>query len=82
MTVGAIVRCFFKETHMALQRKGPVAAVRRWTAMMLAGDAVVGLLVGTIISHVLGLILFLAGLVVTSGFWYNFRKVLRTRGYH
>lgn len=66
---------------MALQRNDPVARVRRTTVRALGADAVVGLLVFALIGHVIGLIVFLVGLIATGGYWYNFRQVFKNRGY-
>lgn len=66
---------------MSMQRRDPAAAVRRTTMRVLAADAVAGLIVFTFISHIVGVVLFLVGLIATGGYWYNFRQVLKTRGY-
>lgn len=66
---------------MALQRRDPGAAVRRMTGWALAGDVGISLIIGLLFSNIVGLIVFIIGLIVTGAFWYNWRQVLRTRGY-
>ena len=51
------------------------------TGWALAGDVRLSLIIGLVISNIVGLIVFVIGLIVTAAFWYNWRQVLRTRGY-
>jgi ABC-type multidrug transport system permease subunit len=54
--------------------------VRRVVGYTLLGDVVVSGLTYLAISHVIGMILFLIGLVVSGVVWNNMKQVLRTRG--
>jgi ABC-type multidrug transport system permease subunit len=54
---------------------------RRVVGYTFLGDVVVSGLVYLAISHFIGAILFMVGLVVTGAVWSNMRQVLRTRGY-
>ena len=66
---------------MALQRNQPAAMRRRITTYSLAADVVVALVVGLLISSLVGWIIFAIGLVVTGILYYNFTQVMKTRGY-
>lgn len=66
---------------MAIVPNRPRAMVRRVTTWSLGIDVVAALAIGLLISGTLGWIVFLIGLVVTGVLYYNFNRVLRTRGY-
>lgn len=65
---------------MAIVPNRPAALVRRVTTWSLGVDVVVALVVGLAISHVVGLIVFVIGLIITGAIYRNFRQVMRTRG--
>jgi len=65
---------------MALMRNRPGALARRVVMWSLAVDVVAGLLIGVVIASVIGLVIFLIGLVVTGLLYWNLRQVERTRG--
>jgi hypothetical protein len=65
---------------MAIVPNRPAALRRRVTTYSLVADVVLALIVGLAISHIAGLIIFIIGLVVTVGFFYNFTQVMRNRG--
>jgi hypothetical protein len=66
---------------MAIVPNRPAALRRRITTYSLAGDFVAALIIGLIFgSFLIGLIIFIIGLVLTGGFYYNFTQVMRNRG--
>ncbi|HEX8918532.1 MAG TPA: hypothetical protein VF898_08510 [Chloroflexota bacterium] len=65
---------------MALMRNRPGALARRVVTWSLAVDVVAGLLIGIVVAQVVGLVIFLIGLVVTGLLYWNLRQVERTRG--
>jgi hypothetical protein len=66
---------------MALVPNRPAALRRRITTYSLAADFVVAFIVALVFgSFLVGLILFIIGLVLTGGFYYNFTQVMRNRG--
>lgn len=65
---------------MAMVPNRPGAMVRRVTTYAVIGDVVIGLLVGLIISGVIGFVLFVIGLVLTGLFYFNARQTMKTRG--
>jgi uncharacterized membrane protein (Fun14 family) len=65
---------------MAMVPRRSGALVRRVVTWGLGIDAVVALFVGLAISHVLGWILFVIGLIVTAFTSLNLSQVLRVRG--
>lgn len=65
---------------MALQRNRPAAMARRVTAYSLAADVVLALVLGLLVSSLVGLVVFVIGLILTGVFYFNFRQVMRTRG--
>lgn len=66
---------------MALMRNQPAALRRRVVTWSLATDVVVALVVGLLISSLVGWIIFVIGLIVSGVLYYNFTQVMRTRGY-
>jgi hypothetical protein len=66
---------------MAIVPNRPRAMVRRVTTWSLGIDVVAALAIGLLISGTLGWIVFLIGLVITGVLYYNFRRVMRVRGY-
>ena len=66
---------------MAIVPNRPRAVVKRVTTWSLGIDVVAALAIGLFISGTLGWIVFLIGLVVTGVLYYNFNKVMRTKGY-
>jgi hypothetical protein len=65
---------------MAMVPRRSAAMARRVTTYSLAADVVAALLVGILISSVVGWIVFVVGLVVTGFVYFNVRQVMRTRG--
>jgi hypothetical protein len=66
---------------MAIVRNRPASVVRRVTMWSLAADVVVALIIGTVISGLIGFIIFILGLILTGFFYLNARRVLKVRGY-
>lgn len=66
---------------MAMSPYRPAYALRRRiTTYSLATDVAASLIIGLFISSLLGTIVFVLGLIVTGLIYYNFTKVMRTRG--
>jgi len=65
---------------MALVPNRGGALVRRIAVYTLAFDVVVSLVIGLIISSILGWIVFIIGLLITGVIYWNFRSVMRMRG--
>jgi hypothetical protein len=66
---------------MAMVPNRPQAMARRVVGYSLAGDVAAALIVGLLISHVVGLIVLILGLAVSAFLYYNFSQVMKTRGY-
>ncbi|GAC1473354.1 MAG: hypothetical protein PVSMB7_27210 [Chloroflexota bacterium] len=66
---------------MAIVRNRPAAMVRRYTGYSIVADVVLALLAGMIFTGFVGLIVFIVGLAIIGFAYYNFRQVMRTRGY-
>ena len=67
---------------MAIQRNQPAALRRRVTTYSLATGVVVALVVGVVTGiAVLGWLVLLLALAVSGFIYYNFTRVMRTRGY-
>lgn len=65
---------------MAIVPRRSAQLARRVTTWSLAVDVAVAFLVGVFISSVVGLILFLVGLIATGILYFNMRQVMKTRG--
>jgi hypothetical protein len=66
---------------MALVPNRPAALRRRVTTYSLVADLVVAFIVGLVFgSFLIALIIFIIGLVLAGGFYYNFTQVMRNRG--
>jgi hypothetical protein len=64
---------------MALMRSRRGAVIRRITFWSLGVDVAVALIVGLLISSIVGWILFIIGLVLTSLLFFNAWQVSRIR---
>src|SRR5947209_3178115 len=66
---------------MAIVPNRPAAVVRRYAGYSLVADVVLALLAGIIFTGFVGLVVFIVGLAAIGFVYYNFRQVMRTRGY-
>lgn len=66
---------------MALVPNRPAAMVRRYTGYSIVADIVLAFLVGIIFTSTVGFIVFILGLAIIGFVYYNFRQVMKTRGY-
>lgn len=65
---------------MAIVPNRPAALARQVAKYSLGTTVVAALVLGLVISHVLGFIVFVIGLVITGVLYYNFNQVMKTRG--
>jgi uncharacterized membrane protein len=65
---------------MALVPNRPAALRKRITTYALVADVVIAFIVLLVSSFLVALIVFIIGLVLAGGLYYNFTQVMRNRG--
>lgn len=65
---------------MALVPNRTGAMVRRATGWALVSDVAASLIIGFLTYSLIGLIVFIIGLLLIGAFYFNMRQVMKTRG--